>query len=610
MGAAQDCSSLIYGPDGTVDFTKTLFNCSDQMSDPELIYSYKEMTDPVTVYTQVNLNNLVTVSELESTMVLDLFFILSWADPRWVLNDLFEGQKAALSYQGLAVDQLVFATDETRLRIWLPDITFTDEIGQVMVAQTLKLRPNGFFLWTRHLRLDIVQPHFTYEDFPLDIQQLNIRFMSNSYSIDFLRLQYSEQAVSFVKAAYPNLDDLNWELNNQWILNSDDYKAFVWEDTRNFSAGASTISTTYDSAILILDAERISDGMLIRLGVPILILMVLSGLVFWAAAENRIDATMTILLAVSALYIVVFGSIPMLGYLTAFDTYIISMFFLLTCAVAVHQLNYRISEKADRRPLRFVFVRFFEFLGRVSLFPVAIIMFVVMFPSHFVLTIKTPFLVLLSIVIFIVAVRDIGGVRKTFLNAMAYYGKRRDKDEMHTMSEFELKFFLFYEKNLKRWCVGKKKAEIDEDEDEEDDEDESDVKYVPRMMDPNRSGNYNKSNSIYVAENPNSSFPRKSSTINSSAISSINVNSSVPDSSGSTGSADGTMPNGVQLNDISNGVEQIMPKRVSEKKQKKQAIINNIKRAQKLRAAKRQSQEEKTNVDSTLFSENPMNNTK
>ena len=37
------------------------------------------------------------------------------------------------------------------------------------------------------------------------------------------------------------------------------------------------------------------------------------------------DSTITILLAISALYIVIFQSIPMLGYLTAFDDFIITV---------------------------------------------------------------------------------------------------------------------------------------------------------------------------------------------------------------------------------------------------------------------------------------------
>lgn len=47
------------------------------------------------------------------------------------------------------------------------------------------------------------------------------------------------------------------------------------------------------------------------------------GLTFWGDSSSRVDSTITIMLSVSALYIVIFSSIPMLGYLTKFDRYII-----------------------------------------------------------------------------------------------------------------------------------------------------------------------------------------------------------------------------------------------------------------------------------------------
>jgi hypothetical protein len=39
-------------------------------------------------------------------------------------------------------------------------------------------------------------------------------------------------------------------------------------------------------------------------------------LTFWANLDDRINMTMTILLSVSALYVVILGNIPLLGYLT------------------------------------------------------------------------------------------------------------------------------------------------------------------------------------------------------------------------------------------------------------------------------------------------------
>lgn len=42
-----------------------------------------------------------------------------------------------------------------------------------------------------------------------------------------------------------------------------------------------------------------------RYALPILILLLLSAATFWADVETRIDTTMTILLSVSALYVVI-----------------------------------------------------------------------------------------------------------------------------------------------------------------------------------------------------------------------------------------------------------------------------------------------------------------
>ena len=43
----------------------------------------------------------------------------------------------------------------------------------------------------------------------------------------------------------------------------------------------------------------------VRYALPILILLILCAATFWADAETRIDTTMTILLSVSALYVVI-----------------------------------------------------------------------------------------------------------------------------------------------------------------------------------------------------------------------------------------------------------------------------------------------------------------
>ena len=71
--------------------------------------------------------------------------------------------------------------------------------------------------------------------------------------------------------------------------------------------------------------QRRSFGVVYRLALPVLLLLLLVGLTFWGDHAGRVDTTITILLATSALYIVIFSSTPMLGYLTVFDTYIIGV---------------------------------------------------------------------------------------------------------------------------------------------------------------------------------------------------------------------------------------------------------------------------------------------
>lgn len=56
---------------------------------------------------------------------------------------------------------------------------------------------------------------------------------------------------------------------------------------------------------LSLKIQRAGRGILVRFALPILILLLLSAATFWADFNSRIDTTMTVLLSVSALYVVI-----------------------------------------------------------------------------------------------------------------------------------------------------------------------------------------------------------------------------------------------------------------------------------------------------------------
>jgi hypothetical protein len=84
------CTALcdVYLTNGDIDITKTLYNCSLQMTDSRLVASMKS-TEPVIVSAQFLLNSLISVNEIEGTVTLDFFFKLQWIDPRWVIPNLW-----------------------------------------------------------------------------------------------------------------------------------------------------------------------------------------------------------------------------------------------------------------------------------------------------------------------------------------------------------------------------------------------------------------------------------------------------------------------------------------------------------------------------------------
>ncbi len=59
--------------------------------------------------------------------------------------------------------------------------------------------------------------------------------------------------------------------------------------------------------------KRQASGMTLRLALPIFLLVFLAALSFWAAPSDRVDSTVTMLIAISALYVMVIQNIPMIG---------------------------------------------------------------------------------------------------------------------------------------------------------------------------------------------------------------------------------------------------------------------------------------------------------
>ena len=114
-----------------------------------------------------------------------------------------------------------------------------------------------------------------------------------------------------------------------------------------------------------------------RLAFPMLLLTILAAASFWSDINDRVGTTMTILLAISALYIVVFANVPMIGYLTKFDTFVVALFVILFGCCNLHSLTIRFQKEGafDKYPLRPLYLRLTEFIGRLFVIPITLYMY-------------------------------------------------------------------------------------------------------------------------------------------------------------------------------------------------------------------------------------------
>ena len=138
-----------------------------------------------------------------------------------------------------------------------------------------------------------------------------IRYGSFGFNDSFLNITLDpETPLSYV----PNYDGRrNLFFNSEW--------AFREEEA---VAGTYVTNGEYTDAYFLIPMARYVNGLVVRIVVPIAILLVLASLTFWISSpEGRIGATTTVLIAVSALYIVTVGYMPLVGYASLADNYIL-----------------------------------------------------------------------------------------------------------------------------------------------------------------------------------------------------------------------------------------------------------------------------------------------
>jgi hypothetical protein len=331
------CDAVIFPPcivsylHGLVDIRGTLLNCSANMPSPNSIPSVytnaSGMYSPTDVSVQIALNELLNVDSTNSKIVLALFFRLTWRDPRWVMpQEFWDGINP--QPDGLNIYDYVHNSNE--LDMWLPnDVIIRETISSNIIAETLFIFPDGNFLWSRNLRIELAESGMTYVNYPKDSQSFQISIAPYSATSNLITLHLLDPAISYVRN--PVDGSANVYVSQLW-----DYDSYSAYETTIMNPSVRNPNRSYSCLIYFLNFHRVSDGIIIRFALPIMIFLIIVGVSFWTEVGNRIDVSLQVLLLAAAMYLVIGTNIPLVGYLSSFDWYITTIFGLLSFAVSIH----------------------------------------------------------------------------------------------------------------------------------------------------------------------------------------------------------------------------------------------------------------------------------
>jgi hypothetical protein len=279
----------------------------------------------------------------------------------------------------------------------------------------------------------------------MDKQRILISYYSYTYSNRTLTQTFNNPAVEYLKTE----GYVSFVENPIWEHTVGDYDYFIEVENRQATVNGQLIDRFFVKGMVGINVQRKSVGVVMRLGIPIMFMCLLSATTFWAAQNTRVDTTLTLLLAIAALYIVVFSNIPLLGYLTKFDLFAIRIFIILVIVVGFHQLVDRIHVKKVEWPLRKLYVRIVEFLGRVVIIPSVVAYFLSAFPNNLVTETKN-FLISITVICFTaIVIREYPGVSKSYKTALQKVEEKLNSDEAKKISKIEALFYnLNYHKKF------------------------------------------------------------------------------------------------------------------------------------------------------------------
>ena len=349
---------------GVISATQTFYNCVGNIQDPVMLPTFYNgsYSDVLVVNSTVTFNNLELIDEIQQTAALEFNWKMSWRDDRFDMPLFWS--KLDPTARSFGIDLTHILLTNTSFGIYMPMIRFPDAVSITPLVWSLKLNSSNIFYYEQAFEMVLAEPQFDFTSYPHDTQKIVVRAYFFDYpNVNLVKFGFWGNPISlnmYYDGTYP------FTLNAIWSYIPEQSYATTYVDTSN---------NAVPYVVYIMTMQRMSAGIITRLILPITLVMIIGGVSFWVSYENRVDTTINLLLAVSALYIVILEHIPLVGYLTVVDVFVFDMLLILFFIISAHQMNFTLYEKMELYPLRGVVIRVAESIGRVGVFPLVIFLF-------------------------------------------------------------------------------------------------------------------------------------------------------------------------------------------------------------------------------------------
>jgi hypothetical protein len=265
---------------------------------------------------------------VEAVVELDFYLTFYWQDDRLAMPAYWSSVDQVVQTEGVRLERIFY--DSAGWFVWVPNIFFHDGLKITEQGMSISINASNTFTMSKHIIAALSQQHFSFMDFPLDTQDILVRFAAYGYTKNFLNMSLTENPISYMPQMNGGVE--NFFLHSEWGYDPALATAQVYDSRYG--------DVVYSDIQLTLPVQRYTNGIVIRLVIPIAILLLLAAATFYVEnPESRISAATGLMIAVTAIYIVILGNIPFVNEATRMDQYVLVMLALLAGIIAVHMAH-------------------------------------------------------------------------------------------------------------------------------------------------------------------------------------------------------------------------------------------------------------------------------